>query len=398
MVSYEEARKVMFEHIHPLPVESRELVEACGSVLAEDVVSDINLPPFDKSAMDGFAVRSEDLLQLPCELEIVEDVPAGSFPTRTVGTGQCTRIMTGAPVPEGADKVIPVEETEPAKEDRVRILKNPSKTNICVLGEDLKEGMVALPKGKLIRAAEVAVLASVGRKQVWVHGRPRVAVLATGDELVDITSKPGPGQIRDANTYSLLTLCRQAGFEADSLGVAGDTKEQLQAGIAQGLEYDMLLVSAGVSVGDYDFVKDILPELAIEADFTRVAVKPGMPTVFATRGEKLVFGLPGNPVSTIVVFTLFVKPALRRLAGYSRVGPETMRAKLAVSARRDGRRQRYVPVCLRRTEDGWQAELAEYHGSADLVGLSRADGWAVVPVGKGSLPAGTQVDVIRLEP
>lgn len=397
MIAYEKARKIMLERIHPLPAERTEIVEARGSVLAEDVISDVDLPPFDKSAMDGFAVRSEDLTEVPVELEIVEDIPAGSAPTRTVGPGQCARIMTGAPVPSGADKVIRVEDTAAAGAERVHILKDMSKSNICQCGEDLRAGDLALSRGHVVGAAEVGVLASVGGKEVSVHRRPRVAVLATGDELVDIASKPGPGQIRNANTYSLLALCKQGGFSAESLGVADDTKEELQSAIARGLDYEVLLVSGGVSVGDYDFVKGILSELGIQAHFTRVAIKPGMPTVFATKGEKLVFGIPGNPVSTIVVFALFVEPALRRLAGHTRLGPPTMRATLTAPVEKRRKRQTYLPVRLTLEQAGLQAAPVGYHGSADLAALARADGWAIIAVGKEPVPVGTEVDVIRLE-
>ncbi len=397
MIPYEDARSIVLNRIRPLPPERVELTQAAGMVLARDVSSDMDLPPFDKSAMDGFALRASDVEQVPAELTIVEDIPAGKAPTVSIEAGQCARIMTGAPVPRGADAVVMVEDTELVSEECVHILKSVTKTNICVRGEDMQEGALALATGHSIRPPEIGLLASVGASEVWVHRLPRVAVLATGDELVGITEIPELGEIRDANTYSLLAACRRAGFPAKSLGVARDQKEELQAAIGKGLESDVLLVSAGVSVGDYDFVKDILPALELEVHFDRVAMKPGMPTVFATRGERIVFGIPGNPVSTIVVFKILVEPALRKLAGHTRLGPEETRATLVSSITKRRNRRTYLPVRLDDGKTGLCARPLAYHGSADLAALTRADGWAIIPRGNDALPEGTEVKVIRLE-
>ncbi|MGB2797517.1 MAG: gephyrin-like molybdotransferase Glp [Phycisphaerae bacterium] len=395
MIEPQEALRIVLEKSPRLEAVEVPLPEADGAVLAEPVASDSDLPPFDKSAMDGYAVRSADLARLPVDLAIVESLPAGTAPTRPIQGGTCAKIMTGAPVPAGADCVVKVEDTEALPDERVRILRTDPGRNICARGEDVRKGETVLEAGRVLRPPEIGLLASVGRERVRTVRRPAVAVLATGDELVSVSTVPGPGQIRDANSWSLLACCRRAGVGAESLGVARDTLDHLGDRIARGLERDVLLVSGGVSVGEWDLVPKVLRDLGVTIHFATVRMKPGKPTLFATHGRGLVFGLPGNPVSTIVGFHLFVLPALRRMMGWVDPAPPTVTATLAIGAEVRGNRTAFVPAVLRREGKTWAAEVIETRGSADLVGFSRAD--ALLALEPGTHPAGTHIKAYPLQ-
>ena len=408
MIEPQEALRIVLEKSPRLEAVEVPLPEADGAVLDESVASDSDLPPFDKSAMDGYAVRSADLARLPADLAVVESLPAGTAPTRPIQGGTCAKIMTGAPVPEGADTVVRVEHTEwlaggrvPCSERHsllqgVRILRSDlPQRNICARGEDVRKGETVLDAGRVLRPPEIGLLASVGRERVRIVRRPTVAVLATGDELVSVSTVPGPGQIRDANSWSLLACCRRAGVGAESLGVARDTLDHLGDRIARGLKRDVLLVSGGVSVGEWDLVPKVLRDLGVTIHFATVRMKPGKPTLFATHGRGLVFGLPGNPVSTIVGFHLFVLPALRRMMGWVDPAPPTVTATLAIGAKVRGDRTAFVPAVLRREGEAWAAEVIETRGSADLVGFSRAD--ALLALEPGTHPAGTRAEAYPLD-
>jgi len=390
MIEPQEALRIVLEKSPRLEAAEVPLPEADGAVLDESVASDSDLPPFDKSAMDGYAVRSADLARLPVELRVAEELPAGTAPTRPIQSGTCAKIMTGAPVPEGADTVVRVEHTEWLGGGRVRILRSDlPQRNICARGEDVRKGETVLEVGRVLRPPEIGLLASVGRERVRIVRRPTVAVLATGDELVSVSTVPGPGQIRDANSWSLLACCRRAGVGVESLGVARDTLDHLGDRIARGLERDVLLVSGGVSVGEWDLVPKVLRDLGVAIHFATVRMKPGKPILFGTHGRGLVFGLPGNPVSTIVGFHLFVLPALRRMMGWVDPAPPTVAATLVGDVKVRGNRRAYLPTVLRREGETWVVKAVETRGSADLVGFSRAD--ALVVLEPGTHPAGTRV-------
>ncbi|MCK4298704.1 MAG: molybdopterin molybdotransferase MoeA, partial [Planctomycetes bacterium] len=273
------------------------------------------------------------------------------------------------------------------------------KSNIAQQGEDLRRGDVVLEAGRALRPPEVGLLAMVGRREVEIHQRPRVAILATGDELIEpaVGRVPRPGQTRNCNNFSLLAECARAGFQATALGIARDTREELETKIRAGLEADVLLVSGGVSMGKYDLVPEVFEALGVVVHFTKVAIKPGKPTVFATRGKKLVFGLPGNPVSVIVVFRLFVEPALRRLAGQQVVLPRLAFVRLAAPVRNRGDRRSYLPVRLRSSDRELLAEPVPSHGSADLMALTNADALIQVEAGAGEVSAGAEVPALLLE-
>jgi len=395
MIDPSEALQIVLEKTPGLEPVEVPLLEGVGAVLVEPIASDMDLPPFDKSAMDGYAARSEDLAHLPVELRVTEALPAGTAPTRAVEAGTCAKIMTGAPVPAGADRVVKVEDTEALSEGRVRILRFDAGRNICVRGEDIRKGATVLEAGHVFRPPEIGLLASVGRERVRVGRRPTVAVLATGDELVPVSAVPGPGQIRDANSWSLLACCRGAGVPACSLGVGRDNEADLRAKIAEGLRHDVLLVSGGVSVGEWDLVPEVLRELGATIHFTTVRMKPGKPTLFATHARGLVFGLPGNPVSTLVGFHLFVRSALKKMMGHPDPVPPSVAATLAGETKVRGNRTTFVPAILRREEDAWVVEAIETRGSADLVGFSRAE--ALIALEPGVHEAGSGVQALPLQ-
>ena len=292
------------------------LDDALSRVLAEDVVSDLDLPPFDRAAMDGYALRASDVADAPAALEVVGEVRAGQWPDLTVGPGQAVRIMTGAPLPPGADAVQQVEKTQPLDEFRVTI-RSPVEpgANVAPRGSEVRAGDVVLARGRVIDPAAIAVLASAGKARVRVARRPVVALLVTGDEIVDVSASPAPGQIRNSNGPAVAAQARLAGATVRLLGVAPDRQEAIAEALGAGLAADVLVVSGGVSAGDYDLVEPALLGLGATFLFTKVAVKPGAPLVFGRRGETLVFGLPGNPVSAQVTFDLFVRPALLRMQG-----------------------------------------------------------------------------------
>ena len=395
VISLEQALDTVLAHAERLPPVEVALDAAVGRVLAEDIRSDTDLPPFDKAAMDGYAVRADDIAGVPSALQVVEDIPAGRAPERFVEKGQCAKIMTGAPVPRGADTVVMVEYTESSGDDEVRIMAVAAKgRNICFRGEDVKEGVVVVREGTVLRPLDIALAAAAGRGQVPVYGTPTVAILATGDEVIEPQGVPEPGQIRNSNSHALVARLRQSGLQADYLGIAPDDHAALRAAIEDGLQRDMLLVSGGVSMGDYDLVPGVLTELSVELIFQRVAVKPGRPTVFGTRGHKLVFGLPGNPVSTLVIAELLVIPALRHMMGQKNAAPAFVDAMLDGPLSHKGNRMSLRPVALRWPEGVCHAAPVEYHGSADLAGAARGNAFALIPEGVRELAAGSRTQVL----
>jgi molybdopterin molybdotransferase len=396
MISADEALEVVLAETPRLGAEESPLADALGAVLAEPIAADMDIPPFDKSAMDGYAVRAADVARLPALLAVIDDLPAGVAPARPLGPGTCAKIMTGAPVPPGADLVIPVEDTEALAGGRARILRiDPARPNVCAAGEDVRKGATVLRAGQVLRPQEIGVLASVGRERVSVGRRPRVAVLATGDELVPPGAAPGPGQIRNSNSASLLAACRRAAVTADDLGVARDDKADLRARIAEGLQRDVLLVSGGISMGERDLVPAVFDELAVKVRFATVRMKPGKPTLFATHGRRLVFGLPGNPVSTLVAFRVLVWPCLRKMVGHPVPAPPPILAALAETVHVGGDRTTYMASNLRSENGRWAVRTVQTRGPADLVGFCRADALAVLE--PGDYAAGTAVRVLPLE-
>jgi molybdopterin molybdotransferase len=371
-----------------------------GLVLAEDIHSDLDMPPFDKALMDGYAIRAADLTEGRGELTVIEEVTAGQTPARRVAAGQATRIMTGAPMPAGADAVVMIERCQSLDGARVRIEDRPPSPgqNILPRGREMRRGDCVVPAGTRLRPAEFGVLATVGRTAAQVHPAPRVAVLPTGDEIVETANTPGPGQIRNGNGPMLLAQVARAGGVPRALGIARDHRESLRPLIDEGLQADVLLLSGGVSAGKLDLVPEVLRDAGVRPHFHKIRMKPGKPLFFGTRGQTLVFGLPGNPVSTFVCFELFVRPALQKLRGESDTGPPQVRANLVkeFAARND--RPTYHPAWLHQAEEGnWQARAVEWFGSPDLRGLLQSNALLVLPAGEYRWPAGEMLDVIRVE-
>jgi len=372
-----------------------------GYVLAEEVRSDMNMPPFDKSAMDGYALVASDVAdasrERPVVLEVVEEIVAGMMPTRVVSSDEAAKIMTGAPVPAGADSVVMVEVTEQVGAS-VRIFEPCEQgKNICLSGEDIRTGDVVLDVGKVIRAQEVGVLASVGRTKVRVFERPEVAIIATGSEIVEPNVVPRPGQIRNSNGYSLSAQVLENGCEVRYLGIVDDTKPELRARIEEGLEADVLILSGGVSMGEYDLVTDMLWGSGVQVLFEKVRMKPGKPTVFGVRDSTLVFGLPGNPVSTIVAFEQFVRPAIRKMAGYGQVERPRVHAVLGRAVKKKPGRRQFAPAMTVYKEDGWHTDAVDWHGSADLLAMTKANSFLIVLEEYGVLEAGEVVEVQLLD-
>jgi molybdopterin molybdotransferase len=330
-LTVDEALDRVLARITPLAPTEVGLLDALGAVLAEDAVADRDVPPFRNSAMDGYAVRGADVTQGGVRLRVVGEAAAGLLPDREVGPGEAIRIMTGAPMPEGADTVVRVEDTDNGTDVVTINATTPQGAAVRRAGEDLRRGEVVLARGTLLRHAEIGVLASIGRGKVNVVRRPNVAVLSTGDELVDIAEEPGPGQIRDANRYSLAAAVRATGSAAFELGIARDTADDLRHALGNAAFGDLVVTSGGVSVGDHDHVKPVVDAMG-QMDFWSIAIRPGRPLAFGElrtkRGAVPIFGLPGNPVSALVTFELFVRPALLKMAGRTKLHRPRVQARL----------------------------------------------------------------------
>ena len=389
MISFDKAYEIITSSARVLGTETVPLQESAGRVLAQDVVCDVDMPPFDKSAMDGFACRRQDLGQA---LAVIEEIPAGHLPQKCIGPGDCARIMTGAPVPVGADIVIMVEETELTGTDRIRFTGSRSSSNICPRGEDVKVGDKVLERGAILTPARMGVLcAAIGQPGVLVYRRPRVALIATGDELVEPWQQPPPAGIRNTNSYQLSAQIHAMGALATYHGIVGDRREDLLAAARKGgAESDLLLLSGGVSTGAYDFVPEVLEEAGYTLLFRSLAMQPGKPTIFGTGGGGFCCGMPGNPVSTFVVFELLLKPFLYGLMGHAYT-PRLSVAELGCDVTlKKGERQTTIPVVF--SGPGVVVPL-EYHGSAHIHAVARAEGLLMIPAGVQELTKGSRVHV-----
>lgn len=374
MITFHEALKTVKHATTKLDREIIDLSDCLNRVLAEDVLSDMSLPPFNKSAMDGYACKQSDLSE---NLEVLEVIAAGSAPTLNIGDKQCSKIMTGAMVPEGADTVIMIEHTEEVDEGHIRFTKEKTKSNICLKGEDILENDVVLTKGTRLKAQHISVLASVGCSSPVVYRQPKVATIATGSELVEPQNKPNKSQIRNVNSWQLNAQLQKMGIKGYNHGIVADSKEATKEAMVKCLEEnDVLIISGGVSVGDFDYIPQILKELGFNIWFHTLAVKPGKHTVFATSKGKYVLGLPGNPVSSFVQFELLGKPMLYRLMGHDYNAPMVRMPIASEYKRKRTDRLEFIPV---RFNANNKVVPINYHGSAHINAFTMANGIMAVP-------------------
>jgi molybdopterin molybdotransferase len=400
MIPVADAIKMVLAQTSSLRVESVDVSESTGRILAEDIIADTDLPPFNRAQMDGYAVRAADVASTPARLKIVGESAAGAGWHHEMKAGEAVRIMTGAPVPLGADSVQQVELTrEPNGSGEVEILERvDTGRSIVKQAAEIKRGETVLRAGEEINPQMIATLASFGYAKVKVAQRPRVAVLATGSELVNVDEKPAADQIRDSNNYTIESYAKLAGATVERLPLAGDDRELLRTQIESAIERcDVLVTSGGVSMGVYDFTKDAFRDLGAEILFERVALRPGKPTVFGRAGKKLIFGLPGNPVSVAVTFNLFVRTALRAMQGANEPALAHLTAILARHVKGSIDRESYLPATLRSDEKGrLLAEPLKWGGSSDFVSFARATALINIPAGRDPITQGSVVTIVRL--
>ncbi len=419
VVSFEEARHIVELHaagVGPGKVETVDLLAGLGRVLAEGILADRDFPPFDRATRDGYAVRATDLAKVPARLEIVGEVKAGDWPEAgvcLVGRGQAVGIMTGAPLPAGADAVVMVEHTSVGQCSHPNVAKDATLgwgtltgkfvdiqrgvsagENFVPRGSEARAGQLLLDRGRRLDYTGIAIAASVGQGRVQVFRKPRVAVLSTGDEVVEIDRTPGPAEIRNSNSYSLAAQVQSVGGEAVRLAIAPDEPRRLRSLIDEGLECDLLLLTGGVSMGKYDLVEQVLGELKAEFYFTGAEIQPGRPVVFGSCGKKYFFGLPGNPVSTMVTFELFARPMIEALAGMTPQRLVFLRARLKSEIQTKTGLKRFLPAVLSGEFENAEVELARWQGSGDIAALAGVNCYVVVPPERERIEAGEWVSLL----
>ncbi len=401
MISIEEARNRILDAFSPLGLEQVDIIEAPGRVIGEDVYAGRAIPPKDISTMDGYALRAEDTggasAESPVRLAVIEEIPAGAVPQKRVGPGEAARIMTGAPVPEGADAVTRMEDTG-REAPRVAILvEAQTGRNIRRAGEDVGHGAKVISRGEIIRPAGVGMLASLGRSFISVHQRPLVAIIATGNELAEIDAPPSEWKIVGSNSYSLATLVRECGGIPLAIGIARDRREDLRAAFRAAMRADLIVSSGGVSVGDYDLVKEIMQEAGNAIHFWQVAMKPGRPLAFGALGGIPAVGLPGNPGSSAVSFELFIRPAILKMLGHENLFRRCVRARLDEGIVKKSGLTHFIQARVRQEGEGYVVTAAGRHGSGIMTSMVRANGLIVLPADTTVARAGDPVTVQLLD-
>jgi molybdopterin molybdotransferase len=401
MISVDEALNKILSHIHPLGSEKVSLLDALGRVIAEEICAPRDIPPFNNSGMDGYAVKWEDVKNATADhsvrLEVIEDLPAGSVPSRILGKGQAIRIMTGAPVPSSADTIIPVEETKGEGRSVAVLRALPKGSHIRRAGGDVEKGDCIIGKRDLLHAGGIGMIASTGMSFVSVYQRPLVAILCTGEELVDVDEDLDGVKIVSSNSYTLAAQVKDCGAIPVQLGIARDRKEEIEEKLRQGMRADVLISSAGISVGDYDFVKDALKELGVEMIFWRVAMKPGKPVAFGTLQGKPVFGLPGNPVSSMVAFEEFVRPALLKMMGHHQLFRPVVEAVLKEEIKKEPGRRHFIRSSVTYEDGRFFVTTTGPQGSDKLTSMVKASGLMIIPEDREIVKAGETVEVQVLD-
>lgn len=397
-----EAVRIILDNIHVTGVETVTLPDALDRVLAEHVESPIDMPQWNNSAMDGYAARASDVRdRCPVELTIVEEIPAGLFPTKSLGAGQCTRLFTGAPVPESADSVIRQEDTTALGKGSVRINDDrDAGCNVRPRGEDIQKGAVVVAKGTNIGPAQLGVLASVAHRDIAVVRRPLVAIMATGDEIVDVDERDAilaGEKIASSNTYTLQSLVQRAGGLPINLGIAKDDPDDLRQRLGHATEADVVVTSGGVSVGEHDYLRPVLDELGMDLKFWRIRMRPGAPVGFGVIGNVPWIGLPGNPVSTMVTFELFAKPAIRKALGHETLFPRTFKVKTAEPLETAAPLQHFLRVTIDESNGPPTARLTGPQGSGILTSMEKADALMIVPEDKRKIASGERLDAFYLD-
>jgi len=401
MITVAEAIEQILQTINPLGLERVNILDSLGRVLGEDITAGRNIPPKDNSAMDGYALRFQDTIGAsphhPVVLEVIEDIPAGAIPQKSIAAGQSARIMTGAPLPVGADAILKMEDTE-KEGQKIRIMAEAqSGQDIRRAGEDVREGELVIPRGTSVRPAGIGMLASLGRSFVSVYQRPLIAVLATGNELVDIDESPSPWKIINSNSYSLASQALDCGALVMQMGIAKDKREDLLARFQAAMRADVIISSGGVSVGDYDLVKDIMQEVGSRMQFWQVAMRPGKPLAFGRIGNVPMFGLPGNPVSSMISFEQFIRPAILKMMGHQEIFRKTVPAVLQEDIEKRKGFTHFIRALVKASAGGYTVSTTGEQGSGILKSMVRANGLIVLPENMEKVKAGTEVKVQLLD-
>ncbi len=398
MIQFNEALNIILDSVYQLEGEKADILDSAGRIIFTDILSDINIPPFNNSAMDGYAVRSGDLKDAsgenPVRLEITGEIQAGINNEKlNVGSGQAVRIMTGAPMPQEADAVIPVEDT--SEENRTVLVYRDLKENANVrfAGEDISRGQRVLKRGDILRSADTGLLASLNCREVDLFRRPKVAIISTGDEIVDIGEEIKPGQIRNSNAYTLQQEIKRYRGVPDYLGIAKDDKEETKSLFRKGFQNDIVITTGGVSMGKYDYVKDVMKELGVDIKIETVRMKPGKPMVFGTLGRKLFFGLPGNPVSTLISFNEFVRPAILKMMGASGLEKPHISAVADDDIRKKAGRRNFIRGYFTLSNGNFHVSTTGPQGSGILRSMSEANCLIILPSDVEQVKKGESVTI-----
>ncbi|MCK5581412.1 MAG: molybdopterin molybdotransferase MoeA [Candidatus Omnitrophica bacterium] len=396
MITFDKSLQFVSKNTARLSSVNIEVIESVDRVLAQDVFSPVDLPPFNKSAVDGYGVKVKDTAHVPVQLKRVGFIEAGQHYRRTIKQGECVKIMTGAPVPKGVEAIVMIEDTSVDNRSWVTVKKHVSKgKNICRCGEDVQKGQTVLRKGSIIRGPEILLLSGLGKKTVRVYRKPKIAILNTGGEVVEPGKKVGKNKIYNSNGPLLVSLCKRKGLTANYLGIVEDREEKLSESIREGLRDDVLIITGGVSMGDYDLVPHILRKSGVKIVFHKVRMKPGQPFLFGISKNGIVFGLPGNPVATFLTFNLFIKPAIDKMKGMTWYKPKFLKGILGRNFCHNPGRKHFVKAVIKPSKEGLaKIYPVKGHGSGDVVSLTKVNGFMAIDENVSKLEKGMKADYI----